>query len=184
LEEVLNQILTKKCAKCKVNKTIEEFSKHKNCKDGLQTVCKQCHKEYTQNNKESIKQKGIKYRQKNKDSIKEYIRKNCLRRLLDKARFRTKRKNLQFDLTVEWLQERYTGRCELTGIEFQFGTEGRSPITPSLDRIDSSKGYTKDNIRIVIWALNRAIGEYGIDVYERIAKAYFRNKLGVNFDRV
>jgi hypothetical protein len=172
----MNQILTKKCPKCRVEKNIEEFSKAKNRKDGLQTSCKRCHNKYTQENKESIKQLGIKYRQKNKKLIKENHQKNIIRTLFNKAKYRTKNKNLEFDITLEWLLERYSGRCELTKIEFQFAEEGRGPISPSLDRIDSSKGYTKDNVRIIIWSLNRALGEDGTEVYERIAKAYFRNK--------
>lgn len=96
--------------------------------------------------------------------------------LFYQAKHRAIKKNLSFDLTIEWLQERYTGYCELTGIKFQQATKGKSPISPSIDRIDSSKGYTKDNIRIIIWALNASLGNWGIEAYERISKAYWNNK--------
>lgn len=37
---------TKICNKCKKEKSKTEFSKDKNKKDGLRTICKQCDKKY------------------------------------------------------------------------------------------------------------------------------------------
>lgn len=36
----------KTCPKCKIEKSIEEFGKHKSTKDGLRSWCKECEKEY------------------------------------------------------------------------------------------------------------------------------------------
>ena len=47
------------------------FSKDSKKKDGLQSVCKNCKKEYYQDNKEQIKEKKKEYRQNNKEQIKE-----------------------------------------------------------------------------------------------------------------
>ncbi len=41
--------------------------------------------------------------------------------------------------------------CPLLGIELQMGVGVHQPNSPSLDRIDSDKGYTKDNI----WVISR-----------------------------
>lgn len=64
-----------------------------------------------------------------------------------------KSRNLLFDITKKdaWNQfEKQNKSCALTGIELNFGKNGKehksSLTTASLDRIDSSKGYTKDNI--------------------------------------
>jgi hypothetical protein len=48
------------------------------------------------------------------------------------------------------------GRCEATGIEWDFDTPGghKRPFVPTLDRIDSSLGYTFDNVRVVAWIYN------------------------------
>lgn len=96
--------------------------------------------------------------------------------MYNSAKRRNIKKNLQFDITVEWLQEKYTGYCELTGIEFQFANKGKSPIAPSLDRIDSSKGYTKDNVRIVCWGLNQAYSWWGSEAAERLSIASLKQK--------
>jgi len=47
-----NQI--KYCNKCQIDKPLNEFSKSKRYKDGLQTKCKACAKQYEENNKERI----------------------------------------------------------------------------------------------------------------------------------
>ncbi len=47
-------------------------------------------------------------------------------------------------------------RCALTGECFDIESKWWKP---SLDRIDSSKGYTSDNIRLVAWIVNHCRGE-------------------------
>lgn len=80
--------------------------------------------------------------------------------------------NLGFDLTREWIDARLNaGECELTGIKFDM--EGkRTRHTPSIDRINPSGGYTQNNCRIVLWSINRALCDYGLeymlDIFSRI----------------
>jgi hypothetical protein len=66
-------------------------------------------------------------------------------------------------------------RCALTGIQFDLcvvGTgQARRPFAPSLDRIDSSEGYTRDNTRLVCQAVNFALNAFGEDVFREIALA-------------
>lgn len=74
--------------------------------------------------------------------------------------YRARRDNLDFDLTKEWAEVRYTGVCELTGIPFiisakeKAGKSGLRPYSPSIDRINPLKGYTQDNCRFVLGAVN------------------------------
>lgn len=92
-------------------------------------------------------------------------------RLLVGARNRAKKKRIPFTLRREHiLPALAAGRCEATGIPFVFGA-GRSPFSPSIDRIDSSKGYIPGNIRIVLLAFNVACGEWGEEVLWRMAAA-------------
>ncbi len=69
--------------------------------------------------------------------------------------------DLAFDLTPEWIAECLNkGRCELTHLPikiktYQKGAKGqRDFLSPSFDRIDNSKGYTKENVRCVCWGYN------------------------------
>jgi hypothetical protein len=68
--------------------------------------------------------------------------------LFNSARARAKKDGREFTITKEWLalQPRY---CAISGIPFIIIQDGRGPLTPSLDRIDSSKGYTPENTQIV-----------------------------------
>lgn len=61
----------KTCSKCKQEKELSEFYKNKNRKDGYNTFCKECQKEYSKNNKNVYKNNNIQY-QKNK-SINYYL---------------------------------------------------------------------------------------------------------------
>jgi hypothetical protein len=75
-----------------------------------------------------------------------------LKKLLSIAKLRSKRKNLPFDITEEDLFNVATEYCPITNkklhyIHRKFNKDYAN--CASLDRIDSSKGYTKDNIRII-----------------------------------
>lgn len=81
-------------------------------------------------------------------------------RLLESARARSKDKNMPFDLTRDWIEERlHRGVCESTGAELRFSVGGRyerDPSAPSIDRIDSSVGYLQENCRVVCYWVNHA----------------------------
>jgi prophage regulatory protein len=69
------------------------------------------------------------------------------------------------------------GRCAVTGIPFETTTGGgRNPWGASLDRIDSSLGYTFANCRIVCTSVNLAMNEWGVDVLSRIAIAMYGDR--------
>ncbi len=64
-----------------------------------------------------------------------------------------KRNTGDFDLTKEDILSRIqSGFCEATGMPFDLSVKG--PFSPSLDQVVPSKGYTKDNIRVVCLIYN------------------------------
>ena len=78
------------------------------------------------------------------------------------------------------MYDKQAGKCSLTDISFVFYVSNEDsrthPFSPSVDRIDSRKGYTKDNVRLVIWGINLAMGEWGETIYRKIATAYLSDK--------
>ena len=63
---------------------------------------------------------------------------------------------MECSITLEWVEQKLlAGVCEVTGIAFEFERNG-NPFFPSIDRIDSDKGYTPDNCRAVLWIINTA----------------------------
>jgi hypothetical protein len=85
-----------------------------------------------------------------------------------------KRRNIVFNISIEdVLPGVQSKNCQLTGIPFNLKPPEKKAMNlyaPSIDRIDNNKGYTKDNIRIVLWAVNRAVGEDGDEVMLPILK--------------
>jgi len=70
----------KKCTRCKIEKSFDEFSKDKNKKDGLQYKCKLCNREYAKkyyvNNKENLLDYRSNYRNNNKEYFSKYRENN------------------------------------------------------------------------------------------------------------
>lgn len=96
------------------------------------------------------------------------------------ARDRAAQSGVEFSLTRAWVAERLLrGECELTGIVFRSSKNGRcSPYGPSIDRRDSSLGYTPSNCRVIVWALNMGLSEWGEELYARVAAAYLERRRG------
>ena len=72
---------------------------------------------------------------------------------------RAKRFNLDYNLTPERIEQKLrVGLCEVTFIPFVLDWDGRrrNPWCPTLDRKDSSRGYTLDNVSMVCWIYNAA----------------------------
>lgn len=84
-----------------------------------------------------------------------------------------KRRGISMSLTpMEFavICKRSDGRCEVSGIPFsEDRIEGvasfRRPYMPSLDRIDSTKGYDAGNCRLVCTSVNLAMNEWGADLF-------------------
>lgn len=133
------------CGGCKVEKPSDEFYKDKSSKSGIQTYCKTCsHERMLQ----YYKNGGIDL---------------FLRCLVKDAKTNAKRRrgpndSIHFNLTFEDVKALYytqEGKCALSGqlmthISYTTNDKRNKNVNNiSLDRIDSSKGYTPDNIQLV-----------------------------------
>lgn len=106
-------------------------------------------------------------------------RRRGLLRHCQKLYWQTKRnaknRGLEFEITVadiEDLMRLGKYRCSVSGIVFSLSRSMsgvRRAYAPSIDRVDSSRGYHIDNIRLVLCAVNTALMDWGLDTYLHIA---------------
>jgi len=84
-----------------------------------------------------------------------------------KARASAKVRNIAFSITpddVTALMQETKGYCAVTGTPFsERRIKGKRirPFMPSIDRIDSTKGYEPGNIRLVTSMVNIALNQFG-----------------------
>lgn len=83
---------------------------------------------------------------------------------------------LECALDVQDVTDRIAaGVCEATGILFDMkpgpDKHHANPWAPSLDRRDSLKGYTADNVQVVCAAYNYAKSEWSSEVLLKLARA-------------
>lgn len=81
-------------------------------------------------------------------------RADIVKYLIKGAKSRSVKFGHEFDLTIEWARQRWTGKCELTGIEFVISSGCIGFLSPSLDKIEPAKGYTQANCRFILACLN------------------------------
>jgi hypothetical protein len=131
----------KHCWRCNKILPSDNFYHSKECMDGFTSQCKACLKES----------------------------KKVIYEMLSSARKRSKDKKWHCDLThdfIKELNEKQGGLCPYTGLKLDWEkviSENKTASNnhtfipycrASLDRIDSSKGYTKDNVQLVAYIVN------------------------------
>lgn len=94
-----------------------------------------------------------------------------------KAKWHSNRIGREFTITFEFIQklvEVQNNKCAITGIQFSdmFG-----PYFISIDRIDSSKGYTEDNVQLVLARINKMKSNLNQDDFINICKVVYENSI-------
>ena len=145
IKEAHNHQKDKFCSKCKEHKPLSEFDKCRRSKCGLQSRCKPCRKEYMNNmcgfkrwferkKLNNNKQSGVEFTIEPEDipGVK-----------IEWYNFRRKgSKN-------NWRAIKYPKVCPVFGVELGWDVGGLNGNSPSLDRIDSTKGYIKGNVMMI-----------------------------------
>lgn len=162
-------------------------------KDGHHHRCKLCQvtylREWKQNNPDKVRAQRKRHKQLHSDQLKlakrvhyyanrEVILANSkkkrtgkrgyLKTMLRSAKARAKEFNLQFDIDLEYLEFIATDHCPVDGLPFDWDRQletdkSLSLATPSLDRIDSSQGYVKGNVKIIGWKWNAKKSNMNLD---------------------
>lgn len=156
------------CKKCKEEKPITEFTLNRRSKTSYEPYCKPCRKEhlrlyqikYRKELKEKRKEKYEANAKKYRKAVKIYadeLRKN------NPAKWRTRkffeRNKNNTDCSKEYIENLFLtiNNCQCCGKKMDLrylGNGERNDNAPSIDRVDSSKGYLKDNIGVICWKCN------------------------------
>jgi hypothetical protein len=167
----------KTCPKCKETKSIDDFFNDKSRCDGKTAACKACEyarKKLRRQTLAATKAQSPAYREGKRRQRKNFKAKNPHLNLIKGARQRAKDKGLPYDLNKYYkeLRERFEqGVCEVSGLPIKKTPGQVTWDTPSIDRIEPEKGYVYSNVRIVAYAVNVALNDWGLEQFIEIARA-------------
>ena len=150
---------SKVCGHCKVDKPLTDYTKNNAAPDGLQYRCRACDIAYQVKRRAENYQELLEYgRAYERNRRKDFDYR--LKMLVNASKQRAKNKDREHTITVEDVKEIYPqdGCCPIFGMKLEFNNAGFRETSPSIDRIDSTKGYTPDNIQIISWKANRVKG--------------------------
>lgn len=172
--------LVKKCTKCRLIKSKEEFLFRRQAADKLTSHCRECDREYCRKRYAKLKERngGLPPRPRNRTRGREGVKGSeadwKMINMYWRAKKRSKKRGRIFDIKQEDVFALYVERCPIFDIELDWEVEGLKRAfdnSPSLDRIDSSKGYVKGNIWIISVRANRIKNDASAEELMAIAQA-------------
>jgi hypothetical protein len=113
---------------------------------------------WAKENPEKVREHSLKYREK-------YPEKD----LLNRARARAKARGIEFSIAVEDVV--IPERCPIFGVLLRRGSRTDFENAPTLDRIDSSKGYVPGNVWVIGHRANAIKNDGTPEEHEQIAAA-------------
>jgi len=176
-----------KCYECHAVLQFNLFCHSKRVSETQMGECLECNKVYR------------KKMRKIKNSEKESRIHSTILELLKGARSRSRKKNFENEMDYKFLKKLISNNeCPVFNKRFVFRgeTDRKSPnrMSPSLDRVDNSKGYTMENVRVISYKANNLKSNATIEQIESLIyyiknykefnnkndhlKDYFKKKFG------
>ena len=116
------------------------------------------------------KEGQARWREANRQYLREAAQKyrlaNPNRSLHAQAKHRARKLGLDFSIDVEDIA--VPAECPVLGIELVMSLGKASDNSPSLDRIDNSKGYIQGNIKVISWKANRLKSDASVEEFEKV----------------
>ena len=152
-----NPMTTKICCGCKVLLPFESFSKDKARKDGLRYKCKSCSAQEFKNFKDSPGYvKRLRSHNEHRDRVKrEDPIKGWAHTAFHNAKRRAKDAGIEFSITKEWLISNAIEFCPLLDLKLVYNAKKPIAASASVDRKDSTGGYTMENCKVISFKANR-----------------------------
>ena len=140
-----NGTLGKRCSNCKQEKGYEEYTvRYHDGRNYLGSLCRECSNRNLKHSRYANKEKT----------------------LFHSCKHRATRHDLDFDLVEADIV--IPDVCPVLGIPLCQTNVKRQDDTPTVDRVDSSKGYTKDNIAVCSWRANKIKTDATFEEIEKI----------------
>lgn len=137
---------TKKCSSCKQILPVVSFYTSVISRDGLNKICKSC----------------------GKKSSNKWKRENLEKYLLKSARNGAKKRGIEFRITEKDII--IPDVCPVFG--FPLTLDGKRSTSPSIDRIDNTKGYIPGNVVVVSIKANHVKSDCTLDELKRMVEFY------------
>ena len=158
----------KTCKICGETKNVDNFYKSQR---GLK--CKDCTLQITRKYKKE-KRKDLDFRKL--EGIKQKERR--VRLWQNTLIHDSKHRGVESTLTVDDINEIYenqNGLCHWFKIPLIPSNSLKSPQQPSLDRLDRTKGYTKDNVVLSCYSANIGRNENDVETWEKFLSLMFNS---------
>lgn len=154
------------CISCKLELPLNSKNFHSDVSTStkFKPKCKKCAKRDRLNYTRMIKKDDLDY---------------FLKELLSAAKIRSIKKNIEFTISIEVLKqlwEKQLGKCAISGVDMTHTIlSGRIQTNVSIDRIDSTKGYSVDNIQLVCVSVNVMKGTMNLSELKHFCKLIIEN---------
>lgn len=153
----------RRCKGCEKEKPLSEFRLHN--RGGRRWTCRVCENAWVRTTKPWSGTAKRDYQRSRRLTVRGFA-------LAIDAKNRAKTKGIPFSLDWREIQRKIeAGFCEVTGLPFSLTKTRRTWDAPSLDQIKPGLGYTPENTRVVLYALNMMIGTWGLETMLKVAAA-------------
>lgn len=134
------------CINC--GKTWKMWVRKHYISDRVQCFCDVCNKSLSYKEKHKIRMsKDLEYREKILEQKREDYKKHIIHYMWVRAKQRAEKYGYEFN--IEESDIIIPSICPILEVPIVLGSKDNYEYTPSLDRIDNSKGYIKGNIQII-----------------------------------
>lgn len=137
---------TRQCINCGNTWVVEVKNNTHNSK--IKYFCSECNVKLQRKDKDKICRLKVEgFHEKEKEDRRLSYKRNIIHNMISNAKERALKKNLDFNLEDNDIN--IPELCPLLQVPFILGEKGNYEYTPTIDRIDNTKGYTKDNIWVI-----------------------------------
>lgn len=174
---------SKTCNACGLVKLLNEFHVNRKGKFGRQAKCKGCTSAtYYEPNKAKViamtqaRRQTEEGRQQEREWQRARRLAHPIKRMMQEAKARADKRGFEFSINESDVDMPTV--CPVLGIPIGIGHGARADGSPSIDRIDTRRGYVAGNVRVISWRANRLKNDATLAELRAIVR-YVESALGV-----